>query len=73
MAAITFADQQAEAERRMADLQAEIAGMEDAHTDLIDRHRREQQRVAETIATLAERIEAITADAARANGETNAG
>jgi cell division protein ZapA len=73
MAAITFADQQAEAERRLADLQAEIAGMEDAHTDLIDRHRRGQQRVAETIATLAERIEAITANAAGADGETDAG
>jgi cell division protein ZapA len=69
MAAITFADQQAEAERRLEAAQAEIAGLEDAHTDAVDRHATAEANVAEAIATAAERIEAIAARVAGTDGD----
>ena len=73
MAAITLADQHAEAERRLTEMQAEIAGLEDAHADLVERHRREQAGVAETITTIAERVEAIVAHVAGADSDADVG
>ncbi len=73
MAAITLADQHAEAERRVAELEAEIAGLEDAHADLAERRRREQEGIAASIAAVAERVEAIAAHVGGTTGDADAG
>jgi cell division protein ZapA len=59
MAAITMADQNAESERRLSELEAEMAVMEDGHTEMIDRQHGHEVIVARSIETLAERIEAL--------------
>lgn len=61
MAAITLADQHAEAERQLAQMEAEVAGLEDAHADVVARHGTAETGVAEAIVAVAERIEAIAA------------
>jgi cell division protein ZapA len=71
MAAITLADQQAESERRVLALQAEMAGMEEARVDLTERHRKQQYSVAEAIVSLAERVETITAHVAGVDVDAN--
>lgn len=59
MAAITLADQQAEAERRVVALEAEIAGMEEAHADLIARRETSEAGLAGSIDAVADRLEEI--------------
>lgn len=61
MAAITLADQYAEAERRLAEVEAEVAALEDAHTDVIARQGTAETGVAEAILAVAERVEAVAA------------
>jgi cell division protein ZapA len=61
MAAITLADQHAEAERQLAQMEAEVAGLEDAHADVVVRHGTAETGVAEAIMAVAERVEAIAA------------
>ena len=61
MAAITLADQQVEAERRLAQVEAEVAGLEDAHADVVALHGTAETSVAEAIVAVAERVEAIAA------------
>jgi cell division protein ZapA len=61
MAAITLADQHAEAERQLAQMEAEVAGLEDAHADVVARHGTAESGVAEAIIAVAERVEAIAA------------
>jgi cell division protein ZapA len=61
MAAITLADQHAEAERRLAQMEAEVAGLEDAHADVVARKGTADRGVAEAIAAISERVEAIAA------------
>lgn len=73
MAAITLADQHAEAERAVQDLRAEIAALEEARGDLLERHRREQEGVAEAIGGVAERVAAMAARVAGVEGEANGG
>lgn len=73
MAAITLADQQAEAERAVAALRAEITGLEEARGELLARHSREQEAVAETMAALAERVSWLAARVAGIEGEADAG
>ncbi len=73
MAAITLADQQAEAERTMADLRAEIAALEEARSELLERHRREQDEVAGAIAGMADRVSALAARVAGVEGEADGG
>ena len=73
MAAITLADQHAEAERAIQDLRAEIAALEETRGDLLERHRREQEGVAEAIAGVAERVAAMAARVAGVEGEANGG
>jgi cell division protein ZapA len=67
MAAITLADQHAEAERRLAAAEAEIAGLEDAHADVVERHDTAEAGLAGAIAAVAERVEAIAARIAGAD------
>lgn len=59
MAAITMADQHAEAERRIAELQGEIAELEQARMDGLERVAAAEGETAVAIGTLAERIEAL--------------
>jgi cell division protein ZapA len=59
MAAITLADQHAEAEKRLASAEAEIAALEEAHADLIARHETSEAGIAGSIAAIADRIEDI--------------
>jgi cell division protein ZapA len=73
MAAITLADQHAEAERALAALRAEIAEMEEARSELLARHRHQQDQVAGAIASMAERVSAIAARVAGSEGEVDAG
>ena len=73
MAAMTLADQQAEAERAVADMRAEIAGLEEMRSELIERHRREQEAVAEVVAAMAERVSAMAERVAGVKGEGDAG
>ena len=61
MAAITMADQQAETERRLKQLEAEIAALEEARAALIERQDAAETDIAASIETMAERLEAIAA------------
>ena len=73
MAAITLADQYAEAQRQIGEMQAELAAMEEANADLVRRQRREQESLAETIGTIAERVAGMAARVAGTAGEADAG
>jgi cell division protein ZapA len=59
MAAITMADQNAESERRLSDLEAKVTGMEEDRTEMTDRQQSHGAAVARSIEALAERIEAL--------------
>ena len=61
MAAITLADQQSEAERRLARMEAEVAALEDAHTDAVQRQGMADTGIAGAIVAVAERVEAVAA------------
>jgi cell division protein ZapA len=61
MAAITLADQQAETERKLKAAEAEIAALEDAYSDIVERQRSAEATVADSIASVAERLEEIVA------------
>ncbi len=71
MAAITLADQHAEAERRLAQMEAEVAGLEDAHADVVERHESAGAGMAGAIVAVAERVEAIAARIAGAGDDTD--
>lgn len=65
MAAITLADRYSEAERRVAQLEAEVVGLEEARAAVSERADSRELGVAEAMETLADRLEAL---AARLNG-----
>lgn len=65
MAAITMADQFSETERRLRQVEAEIAGLEEARAAVVERQEQLEASVADAIEALAERIEGI---AHRVNG-----
>ena len=71
MAAITLADQHAEAERRLAQMGAEVAGLEDAHADVVERHEAAGAGMAGTIMAVVERVEAIAARIAGADDDAD--
>jgi cell division protein ZapA len=73
MAAITLADQHAEAEKALAELRAEIADLEEARAELVAQHRRDREAVAGTNAALAVRVSAMAARVAGAEGEADGG
>jgi cell division protein ZapA len=71
MAAITMADQYSETERRLRQVEAEIAGLEEARAAVVERQEQLEANVAGAIEAVAERIEGI---AHRLNGAgTNGG
>jgi len=65
MAAITMADQFSETERRLRQVEAEIAGLEEARAAVVERQEQLEANVAGTIEAVAERIEGV---AYRLNG-----
>jgi len=65
MAAITMADQFSETERRLRQVEAEIAGLEEARAAVVERQEQLEANVAGAIEAVAERIEGV---AYRLNG-----
>lgn len=59
MAAITMADQYSESERRLKQVEGEIAALEEARAALIERQDAAESSIAATIDTMAGRLEAI--------------
>ena len=68
MAAITLADQNAEAERRLQQLRAEVAGLEEARAAVVERQAGTEAGIAGAIDAMAARVEALAARVAGANG-----
>jgi cell division protein ZapA len=73
MAAITLADQQAEAERRLHELESKIAGIEAAHADRVTRNAAAQAEVARVLGALAEKVEGLADRVAGVGGRPNGG
>ncbi len=71
MAAITLADQHAEAERRALEAESELAGSLEAQREDAARRVAGDDEVAEAIAALAERIEALADRVAGIGDRTN--
>jgi len=61
MAAITLADRYSEAERRLGQLETEIAGIEEAREAVNERSNSREREVAEAMESLAERLETLAA------------
>jgi cell division protein ZapA len=68
MAAITLADEQAEAERRLNTMNAEIGGLQDARAAVVEQQDAVEDRLAATIDVVTERIEALASRVAGVNG-----
>jgi cell division protein ZapA len=68
MAAITLADQHAETERRLHQVETEIAGLEEARAAVVERQSGIEAGVARAIDDIAARIEALAGRVAGANG-----
>jgi cell division protein ZapA len=71
MAAITMADQFSETERRLRQVEAEIAGLEEARAAVVERQEQLEATVAAAIDAVAERIAGIAhrLNGAGANGD----
>ena len=65
MAAITLADRYSEAERRLGQLEAEVAGLEEARAAITERTDAREFGIAEAMENLADRLDSL---AARLNG-----
>ncbi len=61
MAAITMADQYTETERRLRQVEGEIAGLEEARAALAERQEAAEEDLARVIEVLAGRLEAVAA------------
>src|SRR3990172_7473753 len=61
MAAITFADQYAEAAERLRQIESEIAALEEARAAVVERQAAAEAGVADAIDAVAERVEAMAA------------
>lgn len=64
MAAITMADQNSEAERRLAALESRVAHMEEARAAVVEQQQAQEQAFARSIEAFAERVEALASRAA---------
>jgi cell division protein ZapA len=60
MAAITMADQFSESDRRLRQLETEIAGLEEARAAVVERQESAESSLAGAIETIAERLETIS-------------
>lgn len=69
MAAITLADHNAEAERHLQQLRAEVAGLEEARAAVVERQAGVEAGIARAINDMAARIEALAARVAGADGQ----
>jgi cell division protein ZapA len=65
MAAITMADQSSETERRLRQVEAEIAGLEEARGAVVERQEQIEASIAAAVESIAERVEGL---AHRLNG-----
>ena len=68
MAAITLADQNTEAEHRLQQLRAEVAGLEEARAAVVERQAGGQDESASAINEMAAQVEALAGRVAGANG-----
>ena len=68
MAAITLADQNSEAERRLQQLRAEVAGLEEARAAVVERQAGVEAGIASAIDDMAARLEALAVRVSGANG-----
>jgi cell division protein ZapA len=59
MAAITMADENSETERRFAQLESELAGMEKVRAAVVERQHSSETAVVRSIEAMAERVEAL--------------
>ena len=71
MAAITLADLNAEVERKLQQLRAEVAGLEEARAAVVERQAGVEAEIAGAIDAMASRIEAVAARVASASGPTD--
>ena len=69
MAAITFADQYAEAAERLRQIESEIAALEEARAAVVERQAAAEAGVADAIDAVAERVEAMAARISGANSK----
>jgi len=65
MAAITLADQYSEADRRVAELEAEVAGLQESRAALTEKAETRETEIVEALDSLSGRLETL---AARLNG-----
>ena len=68
MAAITLADQNAEAERHLQQLRAEVAGLEEARAAVVERQAGVEAEIAQAINEIAAQVEALAVRVAGADG-----
>lgn len=73
MAAITMADQNSEAERRLAQLESKVAGMEEARAAVVERQQTSEMAVVRSIEAMAERVEALAVQLADGAHRENGG
>lgn len=59
MAAITMADQNSEAERRLSTLESKVAHMEEARAAVVEQQQAQEMAFARSIEAFAERVEAL--------------
>ncbi len=59
MAAITMADQNSEAERRLSVLEGKVAHMEEARAAVVEQQQLQEMAIARSIEAFAERVEAL--------------
>ena len=68
MAAITLADQNTEADRRLQQLRAEVAGLEEARAAVDERQAGVEAKIARAIDEMTQRVEALAVRVSGANG-----
>jgi cell division protein ZapA len=73
MAAITMADQNSEAERRLAQLESKVAGMEEARAAVVERQQTSEMALVRSIEAMAERVEALAVQLADGAHRENGG
>src|SRR5262249_22500815 len=73
MAAITMADQNSEAERRLTALEGQVAHMEEARAAVVEQQQAQEAAFANSIETFAERVEALASRVADHSWRGNGG